>query len=92
MHMQHAQPQLGQHASLPLLVVLLHLALETATIAGANQMHMPSLVPLTKSHPCIYVVLHIAMDCYERLLQSSGPQQMNVCGLVCGHDSYLFPT
>ena len=87
MHMQHAQPQLGQHASLPLLVVF-HLALETATIAGANQMHMPSLVPLTKSHPCIYVVLHIAMDCYERLLQSSGPQQMN----VCGYDSYLFPT
>ena len=90
MHMQHAHPQLGQHACSPLPVVL-HPALETSTIAVANQMHMPSLFPLTKSHPCIssqfYVVLHIALDCYERLLQSSGPQQMN----VCGYDSYLFP-
>ena len=65
MHMQHAHPQLGQYACSPLLVVL-HLALETATIAVANQMHMPSLFPLTKFHQCIsskfYVVLHIALD------------------------------
>ena len=93
MHMQHAQLQLGQQACSPLLVVLvLHLAVETATIGGTNQVHMQSLFPLTKSHPCISsklsVVLHIALGCYERLLQSSGPQQMN----VCGSDSYLFPT
>ena len=78
MHMQHAHPQLGQHAC-SLLLVVLHLALETAAIGGVNQMH-----PISSK---FYVELYIALGCYERLLESSCSQQMNVC---C-YDSYLFP-